>query len=270
LNFSKLNLTSPGFEQEKSPQIAISPFPEANGVKKRFKYNNPMPRDDSNNSSITHTHDSSDLLNPNNYRKQSYDSVNVGNSTYSISSPLRIKTRYGNGNEPNIHTPLSSALVSVNNNNLYSATSHKSYISLNTGVYNTLIYGERDSDCEPDIEGFISPVNAEYMYTFSPRNFNNDNSDTISFTSKISKVTYTNQSICTPTNISLTDNCPYECSDDIKGLDEIIDFITKKFLRVDEEMHFFISNLKAFKEKQVILILINIINNYKKYLIRII
>jgi len=69
--------------------------------------------------------------------------------------------------------------------------------------------------------------------------------------SKVSKVTYTNQSICTPTNISLTDNCPYYYSDELQGLDEIIDFIEKKFLRIDGEMRAFIMSFKTLKEKQI-------------------
>ncbi|OUM68528.1 hypothetical protein PIROE2DRAFT_58066 [Piromyces sp. E2] len=263
LNFSKLNLNSPLFEQEKSPQITISPYPEPNGIKKVYKNNNKVEDDkdhykDEIKSISPMTRDSNEILSSKYYeksninRKQSYESEsvqNINNSNYSITSPLKVKTKLGN--DINFYTtPLNSAIITTNNNNQFSPVSYKSYVSLNSGVYNSLIYGDREVEHEHDIEGFFSPVNAEYMYTFSPRS-TGDNADAISFTSRMSKVAYTNQSICTPTNILLSDNCPYEYSNEIKGLDEIIDFIAKKFLRVDEEMHFFISNLKAFKEKQL-------------------
>ena len=256
MNFSKYNVSSPD-----------SPLPEPNTRKKYLKNNSVLideykghSKDNTSVNSVFYT-DSNDALTAKslidrsfNNRRQSFEGSqnisSINNSNYSI-GPLRIKTKFGSNSHlsqspsTNFYAlPLNSVFSPITPGNL---TSHKSNQSLNSVVYNTLIYGEPEH--EHDIEGFVSPAKSEHIYTFSPKV---DNFDNTSFISKVSKVTYTSQSICTPTNISLTDNCPYYYSDELQGLDEIIDFIEKKFLRIDGEMRAFILSFKTLKEKQVI------------------
>lgn len=118
------------------------------------------------------------------------------------------------------------------------------------------MYGDRELERESEIDGILSPAVAEHLYSFSPKSaIFSDITDTSSVMSKMSKATYTtNQSIISPINInfSLCDNCPYEYnSDELNGFDEIVDFITKMFVRIDSEMQIFVSNSKTYKEKQV-------------------
>jgi len=259
LNFSKYNINSP--DQERNLTSA-----EPNKKRLLIKNNSTFMDDfkgyNSTNGNSLFFNDSNEMITSKNFldktntRRQSFDSTysNINNSNYSL-NPSKLKYKFGN--ESNFHLPQSPSTnlytsplnynFSPTNNNI---SSHKSNLSLNSAAYNTIIYGDREPEHENDIEGFISPLKSEHIYTFSPKNVS-DNFDTASFTSKMSKVTYANQSICTPDDISLTDNCPYYYSDELQGLDDIIDFIEKKFLRVDGEMRAFILNIKTLKEKQV-------------------
>jgi len=117
-----------------------------------------------------------------------------------------------------------------------------------------LIYGDHEQEHEAEFEGIISPVISEQLHSFSTKNIPATiNAETSSITSKMSKMAHiTNQSMISPTITSLSDNCPYEYNtEELKGFDEIIDFIIKKISRIDSEMNVFISNSKSYKEKQV-------------------